>query len=168
MPGFWRRFMYNVSPFTYVVQSLVAPLVHGKKVICSKNEFKVMDPPSGQTCGEFLDTYVNNNTGYLTNGDATAQCEYCPYSVQDQVVEQYNVKWDYRWRNFGFLWAYIAFNYFAMLICYYIMRVKVWSLKSVLDVKKWWSGPRKERHEAEKNIFKEKPGDKAKVASHKA
>lgn len=31
MPAFWRRLMYNVSPFTYVVQALVTPLVHNKR-----------------------------------------------------------------------------------------------------------------------------------------
>ena len=90
-------------------------------------------------------------------------CEYCPYTVQDQVVEQFNVKWSYRWRNFGFLWAYICFNFGAMLVCYYVMRVKVWSLKSILDFKKWFNGPRKERHEKDTTIFQTQPGDEAKV-----
>ncbi|SCW03574.1 LAFE_0G13476g1_1 [Lachancea fermentati] len=163
MPGFWRRFMYNVSPFTYVVQSLVTPLVHGKSVICEQHEYNIMDPPSGETCGTFLETYISNNSGYLSNPSATANCEYCPYSVQDQVVEQFNVKWAYRWRNFGFLWAYIIFNFFAMLVCYYYMRIKVWSLKSVLDFKSWFHGPRKDRHEKDTTIFEKKPGDEAKV-----
>lgn len=33
MPGFWT-FMYKLSPFTYVVQSLTTSVVHGKKVEC--------------------------------------------------------------------------------------------------------------------------------------
>ena len=163
MPGFWKRFMYNVSPFTYVVQALVAPLVHNKSVKCEPHELNIMDPPSGQNCGDFLKTYIANNTGYLINPDATANCEYCPYTVQDQVVEKFNVKWSYRWRNFGFLWAYICFNFGAMLVCYYVMRVKVWSLKSILDFKKWFNGPRKERHEKDTTIFQTQPGDEAKV-----
>ncbi|KAI8381939.1 ATP-dependent permease PDR12 [Nakaseomyces glabratus] len=163
MPGFWRGLMYNVSPFTYVVQALVGPLVHDKKVVCNKNEFAIMDPPAGQTCGEYLRTYIGNNSGYLVNPQATSNCNYCPYSVQDEVVARFNVKWSYRWRNFGFMWVYICFNIFAMLSCYYIMRVKVWSLKSVLDFKKWFNGPRKDRHEKDKSIFEKKPGDEEKV-----
>ncbi|SCU91632.1 LAMI_0E06656g1_1 [Lachancea mirantina] len=163
MPGFWRRFMYNVSPFTYVVQSLVTPLVHGKPVICGEKEFNVMDPPKGQTCGDYLKTYISNNSGYLNNPNATSDCLYCPYVVQDQVVEQFNVKWDYRWRNFGFLWAYIGFNFVAMCVCYYYMRVKVWSIKGILDFKKWFHGPKKDRHEKDTTIFQQKPGDEAKV-----
>lgn len=163
MPGFWRRFMYNVSPFTYVVQALVGPLVHGKPVICSEHEFTVMDPPQGQNCGQYLETYMSNNPGYLTNHDATENCQFCPFTVQDQVVAQFNVKWDQRWRNFGFMWAYIIFNLFAMCACYYIMRVKVWSIGSVLNFKKWFNGPRKDRHEKDTTIFQQKPGDKEKI-----
>lgn len=163
MPAFWRRLMYNVSPFTYVVQALVTPLVHNKKVVCNPHEYNIMDPPSGKTCGEFLSTYMDNNTGYLVNPTATENCQYCPYTVQDQVVAKYNVKWDHRWRNFGFMWAYICFNIAAMLICYYIVRVKVWSLKSVLNFKKWFNGPRKERHEKDTNIFQTVPGDENKI-----
>lgn len=163
MPGFWRRFMYNVSPFTYVVQALVGPLVHNKPVICAPDEFNILDPPEGQTCGEFLGTYLENNPGYLVNHDATENCQYCPFSVQDQVVEQFNVRWAQRWRNFGFMWAYIIFNLVAMCVCYYIARVKVWSLKSVLDIKGLFKKPRKERHEKDTTIFQEKPGDSERI-----
>ncbi|ODV94809.1 hypothetical protein PACTADRAFT_50669 [Pachysolen tannophilus NRRL Y-2460] len=159
MPGFWRRFMYNVSAFTYVVQALVAPLVHNRTIKCTSDEYNIMDPPDGQTCGDFLATYIDNNGGYIENEDATSSCEYCPYTYQTQVVEQYNVKWEYRWRNVGILYAYIVFNVFAMLSCYYIMRVKVWSFKSLLNFKKWFSGGHKERHEPETNIFAPKAGD---------
>ncbi|CCE65505.1 hypothetical protein TPHA_0L01500 [Tetrapisispora phaffii CBS 4417] len=164
MPGFWRGLMYNVSPFTYVVQALVTPLVHEKSLQCGEHEFNIMDPIAGQTCGEFLSTYIDNNGGYLTNPNATADCRYCAYTNQAAAVEKFNIKWDYRWRNFGFMWVYICFNIFIMLFSYYVMRVKVWSLKSVLDFKNWFHGPRKDRHEKDKSIFQEKPGDAEKVA----
>ena len=163
MPGFWKRFMYNVSPFTYVVQSLVAPIVQGKKVVCGRNEFAVMDPPEGQTCGEYLSTYIEDNTGYLTNPNDTQSCQYCPYSYQQEVVARFNVKWVYRWRNFGFLWAYIIFNFFAMLFCYWVMRVKNYSVTSIFKIFKigtWKNAIKpKDRHEKDTTIFQEKPGD---------
>ncbi|CAI8503898.1 unnamed protein product [Hanseniaspora opuntiae] len=159
MPGFWT-FMYKLSPFTYVVQSLTTSVVHGKKVECIPHELRILDPPSGQTCGAFLSTYSKHHPGYLKNPDATSNCEYCPYNNQDQVVAEFGVHWDQRWRNFGFLWAYIIFNFVAMLLCYYIMRVKGIHIPDVKGIKKWFSSPRKERHEPEKNIFKEKPEDK--------
>ncbi|CCH62628.1 hypothetical protein TBLA_0H03470 [Henningerozyma blattae CBS 6284] len=163
MPGFWRALMYQVSPFTYVVQALVGPVVHNKKVICNHNEFNVFDPPADQTCASYMTTFIEDHGGYLKNPNATSDCHYCLYDLQDEVVLQYNVKFHQRWRNFGFMWAYIIFNYCAMLICYYVMRVKVWSLKSVLDFKKWFNGPKKDRHEKDSTIFQQKAGDTAKV-----
>ena len=161
-PRFWI-FMFRLSPLGYVVQALVTPLVHNKKVRCDAHELLVMDPPSGQNCGEYLETYISNNTGYLTNPSATENCGYCPYTIQDDALARFDIKWVYRWRNFGFMWAFIIFNIVAMLGSYYIMRVKVWSLKSVLDFKSWFNGPRKERHEKESNIFKATPADEQKV-----
>lgn len=164
-PRFWS-FMFDVSPFTYVIQSLVGPAIHNKKITCGPNEFLKMDPPEGQTCGTYLSRYINDNSGYLLEPNATSNCLYCPYNTADEVVAQFNVKWHYRWRNFGFMWVYICFNVVAMLLCYYFMRVKVWNLKSVLDFKRWFNGPRKERHEKESNIFKATKEDKERVTKH--
>lgn len=162
MPAFWRRLMYKVSPLTYVVQALVSPLVHDKKAICGEHEYIRMDPPSGQSCGTYLKRYKADNGGYLINPGSTSDCKYCPHTLQDQVVERFNVRWSQRWRNFGFMWAYIAFNIAAMLGSYWIMRVKVWSIGDLINVKSWIP-KRKDRHEKDKTIFEKKPGDESKV-----
>ncbi|GME95584.1 unnamed protein product [[Candida] boidinii] len=156
-PGFWS-FMYVASPFTYFVQAFVAPLVHNRELVCTFDEYSIMDPPAGETCGSYLAAYIDNEGGYVANPEEDAQCKYCPYRLQSEVVLQYDIKWSYRWRNFGIAWIYILFNFGAMLVGYYVVRVKVWDLKSVMDIKNWWS-PRKERHEKESNLFKPRPGD---------
>jgi ABC-type multidrug transport system ATPase subunit/ABC-type multidrug transport system permease subunit len=160
MPGFWT-FMYKTSPFTYFVDSFVSPLIHGRVVRCTKDEYLTFPPPAGQTCETYMTDYMNNATfrGYLEVPSATDMCNYCPYNTQDEVVSQFHVSWHHRWRNFGFFWCFIIFNFAAMLLCYYIMRVKVWSLKSVLDFKKWFQGPHKDRHEKDTTIFQAQPGD---------
>ncbi|KAH3667916.1 hypothetical protein WICMUC_005129 [Wickerhamomyces mucosus] len=160
MPGFWT-FMYKTSPFTYFVDSFVGALVHGRKIKCNTDEFLTFPPPSGQTCGSYMQDYMNSSTfsGYLEDPTATDICNYCQYSRQDEVVAQFDIKWEHRWRNFGFFWAYIIFNFIAMLLCYYIMRVKVWDVKSILNVKKWFAGPHKDKHESDTTIFKKQPGD---------
>ncbi|GMF63645.1 unnamed protein product [[Candida] boidinii] len=150
--------MYVASPFTYFVQAFVAPLVDNRKLECAFSEYSIMDAPEGQTCGDFLAEYIDNQGGYISNPADNVQCKYCPYTMQSQVVLKYNIKWNYRWRNFGIAWIYIVFNFGAMLVGYYIMRVKVWSLKSVIDIKNWYH-PRKERHEKESTLFKAQPGD---------
>ncbi|SJM88881.1 probable ATP-dependent permease PDR12 [Zygosaccharomyces bailii] len=162
MPAFWRRLMYKCEPFTYVVQALATCLVHNKKVVCKPDEFNIMDPPSGQTCGTYLQRYKADNGGYLLNPDATSDCLYCPYTKQDDIVAIYNVHWAQRWRNFGFMWAYIIFNLVAMCLGYYVMRVKVWSLGGLLNIKSWIP-KKKDRHEKDTTIFQKKPGDDSKV-----
>ncbi|KAG0668545.1 hypothetical protein C6P41_002612, partial [Kluyveromyces marxianus] len=137
------------------------------------NEFAVVNPPEGQTCGQYFTTFIKDNTGYLKNPDDTESCHYCPYSYQQEVVEQYNVRWTYRWRNFGFLWAYIGFNFFAMLACYWVLRVKNYSLTSIFGVFKigHWknvTSKPKPRHEKDHTIFEEKAGDAANVKKNEA
>ncbi len=158
MPGFWT-FMYKLSPFTYFVQSFVSPLVHGKTLVCKESEYNILTPPSGESCSSFLGDYIDREGGYLKYPDATDQCMYCPYTMQEEVMATYNVRWAYRWRNFGFSFAYIIFNVVAMLGCYYLVRVRVWNVKAILDVKNWFSGPRKERHEEPSKVFVPQPGD---------
>ncbi|VVT57379.1 uncharacterized protein SAPINGB_P005666 [Magnusiomyces paraingens] len=160
MPGFWT-FMYKTSPFTYFVDSFVSPLVHKRKTICAPNEFLSFPPPEGMNCGSYLAAFMNESTttGYIQDSLATDLCQYCPFSVQDEVVAQFNVKWHHRWRNFGFFWVYIFFNFVAMLFCYWVFRVKVWNLKSILDFKTWFNGPHKDRHERDTTIFQTRPGD---------
>ncbi|OWB69880.1 hypothetical protein B5S30_g5316 [[Candida] boidinii] len=158
-PRFWV-FMYVASPFTYFVQAFVAPLVDNRTLKCAFSEYSIMDAPEGQTCGDFLAEYIDNKGGYVNNPNDTTDCKYCPYTMQSQVVERYDIKWSYRWRNFGIAWIYIVFNFGAMLAGYYIMRVKVWSFKAVIDIKNWYN-PRKERHEKESTLFKAQPGDES-------
>jgi ABC-type multidrug transport system permease subunit len=53
LPGFWI-FMYRVSPFAYWVAGIVGTILHDRPVQCSSAEFSVFNPPSNQTCGEYL------------------------------------------------------------------------------------------------------------------
>ncbi|ODQ64843.1 plasma membrane ATP-binding cassette transporter [Nadsonia fulvescens var. elongata DSM 6958] len=158
MPGFWT-FMYKASPYTYYVQSFVAPLVYGKWLKCEQEEFNIFNPPSGQTCSEFATRYVENAGGYINNPDATSACEYCPHTNAADVMAAFNIKWEYRWRNFGFMFAYILFNFIAMLGCYYLFRVKTWNFNIIDSIKKLFSEGRKERHEPSTDVFAPKAGD---------
>ena len=150
MPGFWT-FMWKVSPLTYVVQTLVALVLHEKKVECSHEEYNFFEPPSGLTCQEFAGTYVTDNSGYLLNPNATSNCGYCEYRVGDEYMSTVSVKYSYRWRNFGFMWVYIIFNIVAMCALYYIFRVANVSplgyLKGKLDAFKQKRDQKKEANQ---------------------
>ncbi|GLA65890.1 hypothetical protein AtubIFM56815_009691, partial [Aspergillus tubingensis] len=100
LPGFWM-FMYRVSPFTYFVAGVASTQLHGVTVNCSSAEMAVFDPPSGQTCVEYLGDYLKTVPGRLMNPDAMTSCEYCPYSVADQFLAEREYRFDRRWMDFG-------------------------------------------------------------------
>ncbi|KAG5359982.1 Protein SNQ2 [Yarrowia sp. C11] len=125
MPGFWT-FMYKLSPFTYIIQSYVGDVMHDRKITCLPREFSRFNPPSGQTCQEYAGKFLDMATGYLENPSATTECGYCPYTVADEFIAGVGIKYSYRWRNVGFICAYIIFNICAMVLCYYLARVRVW------------------------------------------
>lgn len=136
LPGFWV-FMYRVSPFTYWIGGIVSTLVHGRPIVCSDTEMMVFNPPSGQTCGAYLAPMSKMGApGTLENPGATAGCRYCGVSVADEFLAGVDIFWDERWRNFGIIWAYIAFNIAVAILAYYVFRVKRWSLKGLGKGKK--------------------------------
>ena len=123
MPGFWT-FMWKASPYTYFVQNLVGIMLHKKPVVCNKKELSYFNPPSGQTCGQYMDAFLKSNTGYIKNPNDTADCAYCIYSVGDEYLSYVNAEYSHQWRNFGIYWAYIVFNIFAMVGVYYMIHVR--------------------------------------------
>ncbi|KAI1469035.1 ABC transporter ABCl1 [Daldinia caldariorum] len=80
-PRFWI-FMYRVSPFTYLISAMLSTAVANTNVNCAENEFVHFDPPSGQTCLEYLQPYANATFGYIQEGteNRTSDCSYCTVS----------------------------------------------------------------------------------------
>ena len=122
--------MYRVSPYTYLVGGLTGngqcPALYnpefqrhnafvlalgGQQVNCSDIEFTLIDPPSGQTCSEYLGRHISDNGGYLSNPTATSQCQFCSYRTTDEYLgNNFNIEYSQRWRNAGIFIAFIAFN----------------------------------------------------------
>ncbi|OAP63066.1 hypothetical protein AYL99_02293 [Fonsecaea erecta] len=125
LPGFWH-FMYRVSPFTYIIDGIVATALHSRKVVCAENELSVFSPPPNMTCGQYLAPYLHVAPGTLYNPAATSNCEYCALSVADQYLSPRGISWGQRWRNFGLVWAYVAFDLFMIPLLYYNFRMKKW------------------------------------------
>jgi len=128
LPGFWD-FMYRVSPFTYIIDGIVATALHDRRVVCAANELSVFDPPANLTCGQYLQSYLQAAPGSLHNPAATTHCEYCALTVADQYLEPRGIVWSLRWRNFGLVWAYVVFNLFMIPTLYYVFRVRRWGAK---------------------------------------
>lgn len=127
MPGFWT-FMNKISPYTYFIQNLVASMLHGRSVKCSRSEIAYFDPPNGQTCEKYASAFLAKDGGYLIDNDATSQCGYCSYDRADTYLATIGVKYSYRWRNLGFFCVFILFDIWAMLILYWLFRYRSGSL----------------------------------------
>ncbi|KAJ5753917.1 uncharacterized protein N7511_008070 [Penicillium nucicola] len=125
-PGFWI-FMYRASPFTYWVGGMAGAQLHDRQVVCSAAETSTFSPPSGQTCIQYMQKYINVAGGQLLNPDATSDCSYCSLTVADQYLSTSGIYYSQRWRNFGIMWAFIAFNVFMAVVMYYLVRVKRWN-----------------------------------------
>lgn len=138
MPGFWK-FMWRISPLTYFIGNLFGTSLHGRKVRCAKEEYNYLEPPSGLTCGEYLEPFFMYSFGYVNNPNDTSNCAVCKYSVGDQYLEAIEIKYSQRWRNIGFFCVYIGFNCCAMVVLYYIFRVRrINPITPVLSLLKSW------------------------------
>ncbi|KAL4786048.1 ABC-2 type transporter-domain-containing protein [Aspergillus varians] len=131
LPGFWI-FMYRVSPLTYLISGLTATGLHGRAIECSNEELSIFNPPSGQTCGEYLSAYLQAAPGTLYNPTATQDCRYCSLDNADQYLAASNIYYSERWRNWGIGWAYIGFNIFGTVALYYVFRVRHWNPTSLV------------------------------------
>lgn len=128
LPGFWI-FMYRVSPLTYWVGGIVATILHDRPIQCSKVELSVFDPPAGQTCGEYLAPYLVQSPGILLNAESMSDCQFCALTTADQYVSQNEIVWAERWRNWGIVWVYVAFNIIVATVLYFVFRVRGSSVK---------------------------------------
>jgi ABC-type multidrug transport system permease subunit len=122
MPGFWI-FMYRLSPFTYLVSGMLSTALSGTDVTCSADEILTFDPPDSQTCYEYLSAYAERTGGYIENPNATNSCSYCTMSSTNTFLANIDSYWSDAWRNFGIMWAYLAFNIVVALGIYWWARV---------------------------------------------
>ncbi|KAJ5641165.1 hypothetical protein N7490_005165 [Penicillium lividum] len=123
LPGFWI-FMYRVSPLTYLISGMLSTGLANIEIQCSDLELVVVQPPSGVTCGSYLADYMAAAGGAVYNSNATAYCEFCAETESNVFLQSYSADYSDRWRNFGLMWAFIAFNVFATLALYWYIRVR--------------------------------------------
>ena len=120
--------MYRVSPFTYWIGGIVGTELHARPINCSEQETATFDPPAGVTCGKYLAPLLQQAPGKLLNPDATASCHYCSVQNADELLASSRIFWSQRFRNFGIMWAFIAFNMAMAVVLYYLFRVKRWNM----------------------------------------
>lgn len=122
LPGFWM-FMYRANPFTYLVSSFMSTALGQAPAYCAETEFQTFYAPASQTCGEYMEGYISQAGGYLRDAQATGECNYCQIDSTSQFLETISASWENRWRDFGLLWVYVAFNIAAAVFLYWFCRV---------------------------------------------
>lgn len=123
LPGFWI-FMYRVSPFTYLVEAMLTTAVADTGVVCAANEYLHFNPPSGQTCQQYMGPYIRLvGGGYLQDPNATTDCSFCQLDSTNQFLAGVNVDPANAWRDYGLMWVYIGFNIIAACFLYWLIRM---------------------------------------------
>ncbi|QRW13753.1 ABC-2 type transporter [Ceratobasidium sp. AG-Ba] len=104
---FWK-WMYHLSPFTYLIEGMLVDGIGRTSIQCSQTEIQNLQPPSGQTCEGFMNQYISQMGGYLLNGGDSSNCQFCARNSSDAYLASLNMSFSHRWRNIGFLFAYIV------------------------------------------------------------
>lgn len=117
--------MYRVNPLTYIVSGIAASGLHGRQVQCSQSEANKFNPPDGESCAQYLQSFMLEAPGQLLDLSAKQSCQYCSLKNADQYLASVGISWAQRWQNFGFVWAYISFNAFATYCLYFLVRTNL-------------------------------------------
>ncbi|CAG90679.2 DEHA2G14894p [Debaryomyces hansenii CBS767] len=122
MPGFWI-FMYRCNPFSYLVSAILSVALQDSSVTCSDKELLRFEPEGGQTCGEYMQSYIQNAGGYLISNDTTGSCEYCTISSTNVFLESVSVDKTKRSRDIGIFFCFIVINMIGTVFFYWLARV---------------------------------------------
>jgi ATP-binding cassette subfamily G (WHITE) protein 2 (PDR) len=90
---------------------------------CDDNEFQVFSAPPNQSCADYMREYISTACGFLRDPQATSECHYCRLNNTDQFLRRIHARWETRWRDFGILWVYVAFNVAGAMFFYWLCRV---------------------------------------------
>jgi ATP-binding cassette subfamily G (WHITE) protein 2 (SNQ2) len=120
--AFWRYWLYYLNPFNYLIGGLVTPVLWDVQVQCTQEEYGILDPPAGSTCAAYLGDFVSQGSGYINNPDATAACEYCPYSRGSEFLQPYNLtRRVYTWRDICLTFLFVLSSYALVFLLLYVL-----------------------------------------------
>lgn len=82
---------------------MAAAMLWDCAVTCAPAELSVSNPPSGMTCGAYLEPYLA--PGRLQTPSTTSNCSCCALSSADQYLIPSVIGCSDRWANFGYLFG---------------------------------------------------------------
>ncbi|KAF3352304.1 hypothetical protein VdG1_09166 [Verticillium dahliae VDG1] len=107
---FWRYWMYYIDPYNYMMGALLVFTSWDKSVRCRDSELSLFDPPSNQTCGEYLAPFQSGGVGAgsnLLNPDALSDCQVCQYTSGSDFLRTLELnEASYGWRNTGIVFGF--------------------------------------------------------------
>ncbi|KAF2680334.1 hypothetical protein K458DRAFT_373583 [Lentithecium fluviatile CBS 122367] len=115
LPKFWK-WMYHVTPFTYLLEAMLGLVIHEVSVTCSKDELAIIQLPPGLSCEDYMGPYAMQAGGYV-QALADGFCGYCQFENGDQFGASFNVFERHFWRDFGIFGAYVVFNFVFVYAC---------------------------------------------------
>jgi ATP-binding cassette subfamily G (WHITE) protein 2 (SNQ2) len=85
LPYFWQSWMYWLTPFKWILESMLALVTHDVPIVCDPQELASFGPPPGQTCAEYAGEFARQAGGYVVTQDG-GLCGYCQYATGDEFV----------------------------------------------------------------------------------
>lgn len=123
--AFWRYWIYWLNPFNYLMGSMLVFDVWGTEIKCSDKEFARFDPPNGTSCGEYLEEYLGQGLGMisnLVNPDATSECKVCSYTKGEDYLRTLNLnEYYYGWRDTAIV---VIFAISSYALVYVLMKLR--------------------------------------------
>ncbi|KAG2419095.1 hypothetical protein HFD88_002199 [Aspergillus terreus] len=130
MQPFWRYWMYYLDPFTYLVGGLLGEVLWDLKVTCKPSELVHFTAPLGQTCGEYMASFLSEQPGYLVD-NSTSDCSFCKYSTGADYAKTFNLKEKYyAWRDTGITALFCISTYAVVFVMMKLRSKKTKSARS--------------------------------------
>ncbi|KAI5235384.1 putative Brefeldin A resistance protein [Aureobasidium subglaciale] len=111
---FWRYWLYYLNPFNYLIGAFLVFTTWDVQVTCKRSELAIFDPPSAQTCLEYLAPYMQGMGARtnLLNPSATSACEVCQYRTGADYLATLNLTEKYfGWRDAGIVVLFVFSGY---------------------------------------------------------
>ncbi|GKZ28499.1 hypothetical protein AbraIFM66950_008357 [Aspergillus brasiliensis] len=115
---FWRYWMYYLDPFTYLIGGLLGEVLWDSPVHCGEKEWVNIALPANETCGSYMNTFVESAGGYIRDANSQTSCQYCQYAKGSEYALQFNLKAEYySWRDTGITALFCISTY----VCVFLM-----------------------------------------------
>ena len=129
IPGFWK-WLYELDPFTRLINGIAATELYGREVVCTSDELNRFTPPANTTCGEYMEQYFRggDGLGYVVDPQAQDLCEYCAFRSGQEFYRQFELDFGTRWRDLGILVAFVVSNVVILLLAVGGLNFTLWGV----------------------------------------